>query len=128
RTVAASDDPAQARIRGVHVDARSLERETVAPQGVVVSSTQHDWTVGDGTVQPPGIKLAVRGQSRVVAGTDDPVRTGMFGRPSPHFYDDVVDTVQTPDLWSLRLQATQQRMCMAITERRHEEATLEVDD
>ncbi len=127
RAVLAARNLAEHRVRGVGGDARPLERNAVAPHGVVIPGAQHDGPVGNGGVEPARVEQAARSQAALVGGADDPLVVGMLGGESFHLGDDLVDRLAPPHLRPDRLQSAGQRMGMSVAERRHQEAAAEVD-
>ena len=80
RSVLAVRDLTEHRIRGVGGDARALQRNRVAPHGVVVPGPQHHRPIGHRGVEPAGVEQSVGREAAVVGGADDPFVVGVRRR------------------------------------------------
>ena len=93
RAVLAARNLAEHRVRGVGGDPCALQRNAVAPHGVVVPCPQHDGPVGHRGVEPARVEQSARSHAALVGGADDPLVVGMLGGESFHLGDDLVDRV-----------------------------------
>ncbi len=126
-SVLAVRDLTEYRIRGLRRDARALQRDGIAPHGVVVPCSECHRPIGHRGVEPVGVEQSVGRETAVIGGADDPFVVRMLGGEFAYDVDDFVNRIAGPHRRSGVFEAAVQRMGVTVAERRHQEAAVKVD-